>query len=136
MTASLNLAVSQLAPGAPLQVTLTEAAGSAADDLAISGLFLGVTTTSSPPATFADAAHTDGGDQITASYFQSAQTSVVQTHAGGVQGPYSARYTVTAFQRVDSNYVVGRFLWGLAFASNTPGGTDVPVVVAGPYTIR
>lgn len=126
----------QPAAGAPLTITGRILA------TAQEGLhrcIVGVKTTSGAPATFGAFAHMDNDTaELTQGSFWDTQVEQFQfSVAAGVVVASSDGYALSKYQRVDSNYVVGRYVWLALWNTNTtPAGSDVPDAVAGPYLIR
>ncbi len=135
MSTTVALRATQSAPAAPIDINCrysNSAIGDSADFMC-----LGLTTTSASPATFsALAAHVGlpaGGIQDV--LWDTASETLNVGYQGAVNTSFSDLFNLARLQRIDSNFVVGRYLWFLSFASGTPAGGDVPTHIAGPYHI-
>jgi hypothetical protein len=132
MTAAHALAVNQGAAGAPLVIRFTWQVTTASDDQ-LPAPFLGVTTTSTPPATYADFTYVEYAELLGALW-----DSMTETYQATWSASFNTvtrdNYTGTIFKRLDSNYSAGRFLWLANFAS-PPQPTDAPIWIDGPYAI-
>jgi hypothetical protein len=140
MTATLTLSARQVAAGAPIDLVLAARALNPTDDAVVAAFQgIGVTTTTTPPATFAAFAHWDGSDaNFAASTLWDKATETFRNGTeGGVSTVYDDSVITEKRQRVDANYVAGRYLWGwiVAAIAGTPSAT-VPAVLAGPYHIQ
>lgn len=98
--------------------------------------FVGVTTSSSPPATYGALAHADLA-QARGAYWDimDQQASSAFRDGANVRGYESYRMKKSRIP-LDANFVAGRYVWLLTFDSSTPGGSDAPVELSSPYLIR
>ena len=134
---TVSLRASQAIAGGPISIGGSAAVDALADDN-FGAIAVLLTTTPTPPATFAAAtASVSATDYIgTSPYWDSFNGSVSYPSSGGVPTSYSDRQSFTRIQHVDGTFAVGRYLWLAMFASNTPAGGDAPLAIAGPYLIR
>ena len=79
-------------------------------------------------------AHGAGGNMNDSSW-DTMSNSFSQMMSGPVLVSFTNRATFSLFQRLDSNYVAGRFVWFLLFASATPSSGDVPIAVSPAFAI-
>jgi hypothetical protein len=133
MTITLTLQGAQQAAGAPIALSAGQRSTSNSDTFP--DLFLGVTTTSTPPATFGGLAHADAAPP-SAAVWDTSNDQALYPYSGGVLTNYSDVTEMRMLKRLDSNYVAGRYVWLLGFASGSPAGGDAPTVRSNAYLIR
>jgi hypothetical protein len=137
MAISVNMGASQGAAGAPIQISaqtsINEAAG---DDMPYVGI--GVTIANVFPGTLAGFAHYEGvstgflGDPA----WDTAAELFRQSAGGGVTTQYVDQNQVGKLQRIDANYVVGRYLWVFTCGAGVISGSTVPNAHSASYLIR
>ncbi len=133
MAVSQSLQAKQSAAGAPIAITCQVRSNAALSDT-LPNQRVGVTTTITSPATFSALAHTDvAGPSDT--FWDTASQSETDSWSASV--PTGSQYVLTESKllRLDSNYVAGRFLWFVGFASGSPSAGDAPTGIAGPFLI-
>lgn len=127
------LAASQKAAGAVLEVTVTVSANTGADDV-FASIGMGVKSTNTAPAAVSDFAHHDGDDASwggSAYWDNTLQVANYQTTAPALSSGVSDRVTATRLQRLDTNYVAGRYLFGYCL-----NGAGAIMAASQPYHIR
>jgi len=134
MTVAVAQSASQAAAGAPIilndSFTSTDAFGDS-----FPAMRIGVTTTSATPTVLSDLAHTDAAGPEAALWDSVSQTETDGWGASVVtQSVYSRRCQL--IKRLDSNYVAGRYLWFVGFASGSPSAGDAVTAVSRSYLIR
>lgn len=133
MTVTLALSGAQAVAAGPITLT-GRMTFNAATDLPYPKARLGLTTTDTPPATYADLAHSFPAEHEDA-FWDGSTEAFSGKLSGGIRYQWSDIFAYSAVKRIDSNFVVGRYVWLLAFASATPSSGDAPVAASSPYLI-
>lgn len=141
MTQRTRMQVTQLSAGGLLDISITMNVGPSPSDPGLSRVGLGVTASSTPPATFGDFSHIEGATESaygdSGSYWDGSVESFGQTHYLGTVDRVTDQIQLRKFRALDSDYAAGKYLWAAAWNSNsTPGGSDVPDQLSAPYVIR
>ena len=134
MTLTYRLSGQQKGPGAPVLITGQLSSDDVGDSTPYVGV--GVTTSASVPTTYAGLAHVDGLAAFNDAFWDTNSEGLATAGESGVSTQYSDVHSLSARVRLDSNYVAGRYIWLVGFASATPGGSDAVLGHAGPYHIR
>ena len=138
MATSVQLKATQKKAGAPLVAQLVVSALAVGDDGPVGAYQgLGVTTSSTPPATLGAMAHYDGADAPfdQSTLWDSTQETLQKSSDGGVSTAFNDSAATTLHKRLDSNYVAGRYLWGWAAAAIAGTPADTVPVLSAPYHI-
>jgi hypothetical protein len=129
----------QLRAGAPIQIQQTiRLTNPAHDEPGYVGI--GVTTSSTPPATYGDFTHKDASLVVWSaspySGYQDWRGRSLSSDTGTTVAPFADSYALRREQALDSNYVAGRYLWFIFDPAATPSSGSAPDALKGPYHIR
>jgi hypothetical protein len=140
MTIETKLRASQPAAGAPI-VLAVQFSDRPSDEVNSAWIGIGVTATSSPPATLAGFIRTDGFGvalftEASDPLFDTKSETAVWGQAGGVNTVQTNAVNATLLKRLDANYAAGRFLWfGMFDTAIAPISTDAPSSLSTPFAI-
>lgn len=137
MTLTASLIAHQSKAGQPLNLSgrVTSGFGDPAADNVWLGV--GVTTTSTPPATFAAFAYSEGGANYGDAYWNRGTDRYFNQFVAGSETAETS--TVTIGRKIiplDTNFQAGRYLWLAASSANPPIGSTVPAALSSPYLIH
>jgi len=133
LRATLN--ARQVAAGLPLSLSGTLQSPTAADYASWSSVGFGVTTTSTPPTTFAALAHFDRFSSNSDTFPDAVAETIQEGYGNGVHYLESDLMQATVQVKPTGDYAVGRYVWVLAFGTTVPSGTDAVLARGGPYLI-
>ena len=137
MTYVASLLAHQAKAGQPLHVYGRLSSSFGDNDLPDGAwIGLGLTATSTPPATFAAFSHFEGG-AYSAAYWIFGTDVYTDRNQAGAATAYTDRVTVGPKTiPLDANFAAGKYLWLVMSPVDPPIGATVPDIRSAPYLIR